>query len=340
MTNPNFVAAVGLSVAACVAVHKLVTKGGAGDAGAKPSQSKAAPLKNSAFVFVKPAANTEATRALVRKVLKERKVKISKEGEIKGDEIDKKKLIDQHYYAIASKATLTKPKDLPVPADKFEAKFGIGWKEALDKNLVFNAADACAHWSCTADELNAKWAKAKQADQMVKFGGGFYCALVEDIYVFNGFFMSMRSGFVAPGVSIYYFVVEWDAKDLSWESFRGDVLGPTDPATAPATSLRGMILADYKSLGIANEPFTGENGVHASASPLEGLAERANWLGANIAKDSFGSALMKAGVSKKTIEAWSVDPQVTHAGGKGSVFDLLEDLDADECLAKCLTIKA
>ena len=60
-------AAVGLSVAACVALHKLVTKGGAGDTGAK---QKAAPLKNSAFVFVKPAANTEATRALVRKVLK------------------------------------------------------------------------------------------------------------------------------------------------------------------------------------------------------------------------------------------------------------------------------
>ena len=194
--------------------------------------------------------------------------------------------------------------------------------------------------SCTADELNAKWAKAKKDDHMIKFGGGFYCALVEDIYVFNGFFMSMRSGFVAPGVSIYYFVVEWDAKDLSWESFRGDVLGPTDPATAPTTSLRGMILRDYKSLGIANEPFTGENGVHASASPLEGLAERANWLGANIAKDTFGAALMKAGVSKKTIEAWSVDPQVTHAEGKGSVFDLLEDLDADACVAKCLTIKA
>ena len=116
------------------------------------------------------------------------------------------------------------------------------------------------------------------------------------------------------------------------------MLGPTDPATAP-TSLRGEILRDYKS-SASPTPFTGENGVHASASPLEGLAERANWLGANIAKDTFGAALMKAGVSKKTIEAWSVDPQVTHAEGKGSVFDLLEDLDADACVAKCLTIKA
>ena len=71
-----------------------------------------------------------------------------------------------------------------------------------------------------------------------------------------------------------------------------------------------------------------------------GLAERANWLKADIAKDSFGAALMSAGISKKTIEAWSVDPQVTHAGGKGSCFDLLEDKDAAECIATCLTIKA
>ena len=32
--------------------------------------------------------------------------------------IDEKKLIDQHYYAIASKATILKPEQLNVPADK------------------------------------------------------------------------------------------------------------------------------------------------------------------------------------------------------------------------------
>jgi hypothetical protein len=159
------------------------------------------------------------------------------------------------------------------------------------------------------------------------------------VYVFNGFFMTMRSGFVKPGVSIHYYVVEFEAKDLSWADFRGAVLGPTDPADAPADSLRGRILAEYKKLGIANKPFTGENGVHASASPLEGLAERMNWLGADAPGDVFGKELIAAGVSQETIKAWSVDPAVTHPEGKGSVFDLLEDLDADACLAKCLAIE-
>ena len=310
---------------------------------ARAASTKAAvakpPLKNSAFVFIKPAANTAATQALVKEVFASKSITITSEGEIDAAEIDAKKLIDQHYYAIASKATLTAPKDLPVPADKFKAKFGVEWTEALAKDLVCNAAEACARFGCDADGLNAKWQAAKDAGSMIKFGGGFYCALVEGVYVFNGFFMTMRSGFVKPGVSIHYYVVEFEAKDLSWADFRGAVLGPTDPADAPKDSLRGRILAEYRALGIENEPFTGENGVHASASPLEGLAERMNWLGADAAGDVFGKEMLAAGISPETIKAWFVDPAVTHPEGKGSVFDLLEDLDADACLAKCLAIE-
>jgi hypothetical protein len=141
------------------------------------------------------------------------------------------------------------------------------------------------------------WQKAKKDDQLVKFGGGFYCGKVEGIYCFNGFFMSMRSAFVVPGSSIHYFVVEFDSKvgwytslfasqfthfalnfkfthftshathftsltiyivclsfcypytqDLKWESFRGEVLGPTDPADAPAGSLRAAVYADWWGL--------------------------------------------------------------------------------------------
>ena len=305
----------------------------------KEPEAKKAPLKNSAFVFVKPAANTEATQALVKHVFSDNKISIKSEGSIGGGTIDAKKLIDQHYYAIASKATLTKPKDLPVPADKFLAKFGVEWQQALDDDLVFNAADACTKFETDADGLNDKWQAAKDAGTMVKFGGGFYCAKVEDIYVFNGFFMTMRAGFVMPDVSIHYFVVEFDETDLSWEKFRGEILGPTDPADAPAGSLRGKILAQYQELGIASKPFTGENGVHASASPLEGLAERMNWLEADVKTDVFGKELLAVGVDEVTIKQWSVDPAVEHAEGKGSCFDLLEDLDADACLAKCLTIK-
>jgi len=133
--------------------------------------------------------------------------------------------------------------------------------------------------------------------------------------------------------------VEWDSKVLPWADFRGKLLGPTDPAEAPAGSIRKEILDSYKELGLKSLPNKGDNGVHASASPFEGLAEKSNWLNLDIKDDAFGKALVDAGLSVATIKDWSVDPRVELPGGeKGSVFDALEDMDADECLAKLVEL--
>jgi len=300
---------------------------------------------NVAFVFIKPHAVTDKVKALVKKTLAAKGIKILTEGTITSEEIDSKLLIDQHYYSIASKATILKPEQLNVPADKFKAFFGLEWADALKTGNVMNARDACEALGLDGDGLEKEWRKAKK-DRTIKFGGGFYCAKIDTVpnkpalYVFNGFFMSMRSEFTKPGKSIYTYTVAWDSKDLAWSSFRGDVLGPTDPAEAPKDSLRGMIMEAWEELGLPNAPSTGENGVHASASPFEGLAERLNWMGATVGSDRFGAKLVEAGLTEKTIKAWSVDPQVTQDadGSKGSLFDALEDQDAEVCLAKLVAL--
>lgn len=46
-----------------------------------------------------------------------------------------------------------------------------------------------------------------------------------ELYVFNAFFMTMRSKFVGEGKSIHCYVVEWDPSKLSWAAFRNDILG-------------------------------------------------------------------------------------------------------------------
>ena len=71
-----------------------------------------------------------------------------------------------------------------------------------------------------------------------------------------------------------------------------------------------MLHSDWESLGLASAPNTGDNGVHASASPFEGLAERSNWLKTAVADDPFGAALLGAGVSAEFVAAGTVDPQV------------------------------
>lgn len=292
-------------------------------------------MKNSAFVFIKPHANTDKAQAMVKRQFHTQGISILEEGELTGKQIDEGKLIDQHYYAIASKATLLKPNQLPIPTDKFENTFGLSWEQALKNDSVYNAIDACNYWGITADELDAAWGPAKK----VKFGGGFYCGLVEipgkkPLYVFNGFFMAMRSKFVKEGTSIHYYVVEFDPAKITWSDFRNKVLGPTDPKSAPSDSLRGMILADWERLGLSAVPNVGDNGVHASASPFEALAERNNWLHVDIEEDPFGKALLSSGIPKSTIEQWSIDPQVK---GK-SLFDSLEDMDSDACIQKAVEL--
>jgi len=296
--------------------------------------------KNSAFVFVKPHAVNDNVAEVVRTKLQKAGISISGEGVITAEQIDTDRLIDTHYYAIASKAVLKKPHELNVPADKFANKFGVGWQEALDQGVVFNALDGAEKLGLDAQQLEQKWREAKGQDLTIKFGGGFYCAKIEGLYMFNGFFMSMRNKYVAPGKSIHWFTVEWNSSSLSWEDFRGSVLGPTDPSTAPSDSIRGTIYNDWESLGLSAQPDTGDNGVHASASPFEGLAERLNWLKADLSSDAFGMAMLNAGISESMIRDWTVDPQVTvdTSGEKGSLFDALEDVNADVCLSRCVEL--
>ena len=90
------------------------------------SKGPAGPPKNGAFVFVKPHAVTDKTNKTARDRLIEKGLKITGEGDIKSEVIDSKKLIDQHYYAIASKATILTPDQVNVAGSPFR-KGWINW---------------------------------------------------------------------------------------------------------------------------------------------------------------------------------------------------------------------
>lgn len=300
-----------------------------------------AQLIHSAFVFIKPHANTNRVRALVSEAFRERGIRVVSEGAISAETIDEQMLIDTHYGAIAAKAVKLKPDELavqPKAKDAFLHAFGLSWDEALMQGYVYNAMDACSALGIGTDELAERWGQLQKDVDLLKFGGGFYCGRIEDIFVINAFYMNMRAKFTRPGTSIYYFVVEWDIHSLSWSDFRGSVLGATDPRSAARGSVRSDIFTYWQDLGLNSCPDTGDNGVHASASPFEALAERANWCGQGIASDFFGQALLREGVSENTIREWFEDPSVLFEGKSQSLFDMLEDLDGPDCLAKCAAI--
>ena len=111
----------------------------------KKSDCSAKKNDNSAFVFIKPHANTTSAQNLVKNSLLSKGINISQEGEISGEKIDQDMLIDQHYYAIASKATLLKPEKMPVSPQKFQEAFGLSWESVLQSGQAYNALDACAY---------------------------------------------------------------------------------------------------------------------------------------------------------------------------------------------------
>ena len=243
------------TVHAALATRQIQRYEGSGNNLAPPATKKSG--KNTAFVFAKPHANTPAVLEVIKGSFAEKGITILKEGIVTGEEIDSNGYIDQHYYAIAEKSTLTSGKDLPVNADKFKGMFDEDWATVVAEGRAFNALEFKKKFGQFAEEgaLDKAWdATSVDKKTRVKLGGGFYCGQIEvegtKYYTFNAFFMTMRGKFTTPGTSIHYYVVEFDPSTLSWEDFRGKVLGPTDPKDAPEGSLRGIIAADWEKLGL------------------------------------------------------------------------------------------
>jgi nucleoside diphosphate kinase len=290
-----------------------------------------------AVLFVKPHAAGEPVTALVESRLAEEGIQITHKGELGYDTIDKQQLIDKHYGAIAAKATILKPHELSPSAkaqQSFKQAFGLDWSAALANGVVYNAMDASKKLNLDAATLDKKWSELKRDKDLIKFGGGFYAGKIDDVFVINGFYMAMRAKYTTSPAKIVFYVVEWATDSMHWADFRSKFIGATNPAKAETTSLRGQVYAQWESLGLAAQPDTGDNGIHASASPFEALVERMNWVNADVSNDSFGKRLLALGVPQDTVIEYSTDPQVAFSGEKSSLFDLLEDLNAEECAQK------
>lgn len=308
---------------------------------------------NRALLFVKPHATVGdgAVEDLVRKKLSERGISVLSEGIVDNAAIEKDKLVDKHYGAIAAKASLLKPEETHpshTAKEQFGMKFGMSWEAALSKGMVMNALDLCRKLGIDGEELANRWNAAKDAHNLLKFGGGFYCGKVSaalpklsvagELYVINGFYMAMRDLYTVAPASIHYFDVEWDRDQVTWSEFRKTILGATDPSVAAPGSLRNLVKEQWQELGLSEAPTIRENGVHASASPFEAMVERANWLEADLASEPLSQALAAAGVPVSSQEEWAKDAQVAFEGKNVSIFDSLEDLDVWPLLGRAARI--
>ena len=287
-------------------------------------------------MFLKPHAYSKQVDSFLRTKLAEQGISIKQAGLIDNRKIDENQMIDTHYGAIASKAMTIKPKDLEVSSKAkgdFEKAFGLTWDDAVKQGKVFNAKDACELLQISGTDLDELWSKTKRGTTLIKFGGGFYCAKIGEIFIINGFYAAMREKYVADGAQVAWYEVTWPSGDVSWEDFRAKVVGATDPNDAAPGSLRRSIFLKWREMNLPAEPDVGDNGIHASASALEALAEIVNWGQKKLSDDDFGVALLALGYSEDEIAKMLSDTKTKTKGGvELAPFDDTEDKDSKQVL--------
>jgi hypothetical protein len=326
------------NISLCIVAHS--------SSNAKPKTIRKPTKTNTAFVFIKPHANTVGVISLTRELLNSQGFVVEFEGEIDGSIIDKEWLLDRQYADIARKSVLLKPNELqlqlpPAAFMRFRNKFKIDWAAAVEDNSVFNAVDAAAALGVSYEVLNDAWLDCIRVGNMVKFDRGCYCGYLNSIagappiFCINGFYMHMRAQYVAPGASIHYFLVRWTEDLMTWEAFRRRVIGSANPAMAQSGSLRSIIASEWKELNLVSEPNMEDNGIHSSASAFEAFVERMIWLNeTSLTNDPFASKMLNAGIPETSIREWSLDSTVADK----SVFELMENKGTEECISMALEL--
>lgn len=127
------------------------------------------------------------------------------------------------------------------------------------------------HPDLSAAELCARWRQGMQ----LAVDKDYYVSKIGDDWVSNGFYAFMREDF--DNRKAFVLVVSFS---FPFSRFKKEVIGCTNAAKAPTTTLRGLYYAKYCT------PSTDlcRNGVHASADALEGFRDCMIW--ANIPKES------------------------------------------------------
>jgi len=295
-------------------------------------------LRNTALVFVKPHAATDACEAFVRQHLAAAGVSVVDAGVKSAAEIEASKLIDQHYGSLARIAMELQPADVdlsPAALAAFAETYGVDWSTALGSALRNDVA--MEELGVNGMALEPLWRGGVQC----KLAPGTYVSRLDGVgkplYTLNGFYPAMRQAYVEESAEVRYLVCEWEEAELSWKGFRREVIGATNPADAAAGSARAELLSRWKELGLPAAPTLGNNGVHASAGPLEGLKERCVWAGGSLETDALAAALTGgANVPRATLSAWLDDnPVVTMGGETDKIYDLTEEMGTEAVVALC-----
>jgi hypothetical protein len=240
-------------------------------------------------------------------------------------------IIDQHYGVINAISRKGPTALSPAVFDQLEKSFVteissgatvLGGHQFLERYRFFSPASLAVLW----DALNS---------QSRKLAPGTYALPInvwsDQNIVLNGFHPHQLEHFNAANRSIIVMALRCET---AWTALRDMMIGDTDPARAERGSLRQVFAQRQEDLNI---PLVnkGQNGVHLSAGPLEGMVEVMRFFSENadgkelITTDtSFGRRLHASGFSEVEIDRLASNQVLEMGGRTTSAFDLTEKMDA------------
>lgn len=237
-----------------------------------------------AFLFIKPhAVNPTVAEYVEQRLLSDGYI-IEAFGFVPCDVIARDNLAVKHYGTLAQRALSIPPTKLPRPDDnvlqKFVKEYGISFDDACTSGRLCNVTDyleneknqsSSSSSSSTFDpfEFEKEW----RSSTCLKLFPGTYCSIMTNkLIVVNGFFPAMQAKYekieYAPN-GIQFFLISFDSKKIHWKDFREQFIGATNPKKAVEGSLRHYLYHNYESMDLATQPAGSDNGIHASASPVE-----------------------------------------------------------------------
>lgn len=303
-------------------------------------EDEVATQRNSAVVFVKPHAYKKVFFAALEEMLAQLipGMQLDHVIDVEAHLVETRNIIDRHYGIISHYAMTKEPSTISVSAQaeqKFEETFGVRWRDAALSGRVWNAKVALqllGHISPKA--LYELW-----NDEPIKVkiaSGAYICRLPLEgggAFIINGFYPYVKEMFTASGARTRCYIISWPEAALSWKEFRNDVVGCTNPAMAPPTSLRGLLYREWQAFGLESAPDTTANGVHASAGPVEAMVERNLWFGIPYELDVLTQQVIRRGLSPATLYWWTGNPVVTVGDKTDMAFDVLENRDTSDVVA-------
>ena len=245
-----------------------------------------------------------------------------------GKALEDKEIMNRHYGFIN---LMSRKASQVMSADdraKIEELLGV----SLDEYTPYGGNEfLAAHPQYDAHSLDALWATKKSK----RVRGGFYVADYEvdgeKFVLVNAFHPVQLLHFTEPSHRILLLLIH---SDTEWSTLRGELIGATNPENAAAGSIRGALFAEPAKYGF-EKVGSGNNGVHLSAGPFEGMAEVINFLGNLFDLDVTAEPplllqkLQAAGLSQTQALKATENPTVEVDGKSSDLYGSTEDINTE-----------